>query len=824
MEGYDDGLSEVSSESSYDVDDPPSLDETIFDMKLFALFRAYMVSQQVEGNLMFLRDARIFHMYKQPRPVLLQEATRIVMSYLAAYAPLPVSISDEMRKKMTEITLDTQAELTLSNSTFSPAYSEVYNVVLPHFRNWIATNEWRDCVPFHHLPPPTFDVVLKTETLRALFNKYLKSQAEHDEEGSIVRLYHLWKFCIIVNDFRNGDYSHTATLESKKRKKKNKGEESTESLPGAKKEESEPPKQLSPEEYAKKVYKKYKHIISLHYDKTMPHAVFIGRALDRAVEDFERSKIFQRWLDTQQYQGVDFQAKIVHQTQTPDGFTEPPTLAAVFTSTLLPVFLNILQNCEQGSNLRFLRDILAFHENFKKFETTEEASGSAGSSDSSKKDESVTRKKMVEEAKNIYSTYLEKGDMYCDPGLVEEVHNLITKSSGKNVVAGMFRKCGAFIYHRSERTWCREARATLDWVSHSYDNRSKNTRRVEEEFSLKNLPDDFDLQILPSIDDIYGNALLFKDYGEFVNSFTDGLFDRFLNPFEEYFECPIHERKAALEKLLGAFTEAGDLLPELSAPSRVISKEIISRERVSDVIVVSLFAISARAGAATFYKKWIVDHSMVWKTASWSTLPEIRLGDLSLLMGMSQAENQIEEAALKGKSGFSRYLAKRQVKKQNIAAVRQTVGKPEGPAKSFFDIVAGASVNKSFQEKANAFIIPSIDLTLSSPFLRKMFELVYLENVLGTSEMSLWEGFCTFLSKYDNMSNEQLCDGQEELLNDILAFCDRYKGVLPKYEEIKERAKKQKILFPNFFRPLEIELFGTYHAGYETLLRKNGWK
>jgi len=824
MDGFDDELSDGSS--SFQKDEPPTLDETIFDNTLFGMFLNYMKSQQAVGNLMFLKAARKFRLLNEPRQIVVSEATKLVMNYFVSYAPYPVTASEDVKKKLTEISIDPSAELALNKDTFSVAFGEVYNAVVPHFRNWISTEEWRDAIPFHRLPPPGFNVVLTSSSLRVLFNKFLKAQLDRDSDGSAAHAYHLWKFCLIANDFREGKYNHESHLDSKKKKRKGEAEGS-DAASEKSKDEDKPQKAETPEEYAKRIYKKYKHQISLPYDKTMPHAVFIVRALDRVIEEFDKSALFSRWINLKQYQGVDYQAKVVHQTLTAEGYAEPPTLAAALCSSILPAFLAILQGTEQGLNVDFLAQILMFHQKFKHFDPDSQTSSSNSSSESSGSGKS--RKDMIDEAKRIFSKFLEKGEMYCDPGLVEEVRNLINKNGGKGCNPSMFRKTGTFIYQRSEHTWCREARATYEWVNKSYDNQSKNTRAVEEEFSMKNLPEKFDLQIVPSLDDIYGNPDLFKDYIAFVDENTDKLFSKFLVPFKEYFSTPIHARKPALDKILTVFKEASVPFPVLAKASDVITKEVTSRERVSDTIVYNLVGVVARTGATIFYKRWLVEHSMVWKTAQWSSLPVAKLSDLTMLMGMSAVETQIEEAALKGKTGFSRYLAKRQLKKQSVANVRaatasSAANKPQEAPKGFLDMLGGTEMNKSFEDKSTAFFIPSIYNTFSSLYLRKLFERVYLETALNTTEMSMWEAFFEFYKKYVSMSNEELCDAQDNMRKDIIDLCDKYKALIPNSDAVKDKAKKVKIVFPHFFRPVEMEIYGKIHADYEAFLRKNGWK
>jgi len=827
LSAFGDDVSEESfegSSSSLHRDDVPTLDETIYDGNLFRLFTNYMKSQQAVGDILFLKDARLFRALNQPREVIVRQASIMVMKYFCLAAVTPVSASEETRKKVTEFAFDPDAEMSLDKNSFSEAFGEVYNNVIPHFRAWISTNEWRD-VPYSHIPPPTFGVVLKSGTLRVLFNKYLKSLLERDSDGSASRGYHLWKFCIIANDFRDGKYTHESHLDTKKKKKKGDGD--AEDADSDSKDDESIGKSETPEEYAKRLYKKYKHQISYPYDKSMPCQVYIVRALEYVTEEFDKSTLFSRWIALKQYQGVDYQAKIVHQSLTPEGFAEPPSLAAVLTSSALSPFLVLLQGSEQGMNIEFLSDILMYRKKFGQYEKSESSTASSGSADSGSK----SSKDMIEEAKRIYHKFLEKGEMFCDSGLVEEVRNLITKNGGSGVTSKLFRKCGTFIYHRSERTWCREARATFFWSNRSYDNHSKNTRGVEEEFSLKNLPENFDLQVVPSIDDLYGNPELLKDYSAMVNSLSNKLFDRFFNSFKEYFSAPIRERRACLDKLMLVLHEAADQFPLFAAANAMGSKELASRERVSDNVLRILAAHVTRACASVYYKKWLVEHASVWKNTPWTPLPAIIYGDLSLIVGMNTVETKIEEAALKGKSGFARYLAKRQMKKQSSHTLRGGITTSQATLDSKKvvnpDLILGPDAKKKGPDTVDLAAvarIPSINDVFSSLYLRKWLERAVLENCLGAAEMELWGAFLMYFKKYDNMPSEKLAESQEEMSKDVFDILSKYKDNIPNCEAMKERAKSQKYFFPQFFRPIEIELYSKYYAMFEEGLRKKGWK
>jgi len=835
---FDDDFSEDSfDESSASVrDEPPTLDETLFDISLFKLFMTYMKSQNAAGNLNFLKQARLFRLYNAPREVYAQFGIKIIWMHFVDCAPMPVTCSPEVKKKLVEIALDPELEATLDKDTFSVAFGEVYNAVIPHFRNWVSTNEWRDAVPFHRLAPPTFNIVLTSSTLRVLFNKFIKAQLENDSDGVASHAYHLWKFCLIANDFRDGKYSHSSHLESRKRKGEaagsEKSEKSSKSSMSIKTDDGE----TSPEEYAKRIYKKYKHQVSLPYDGSIPYAVYIIRALDHAVEDFDKSALFAKWVALKQYQGVDYQAKIVHQTLTAEGFAEPPTVAGAMSSSMLPFFLVLMAGTENGMGLEFMVDVLKFRRDYAQNDK------SASTTQSEKSSSTDTgRKEMVEEARRIYAKYLEKGDIYCDPKLVEEVTAALSKSGGKGVTPSMFRRCGAFVYHRAEHSWGREARATVAWANKSYENRCRAARAIEEEFSMKVLPEGIDLQIVPNLDDVLQCPELSQDFGEFCGKQVAEAFAAWQKTYGEYFQAPVHQRRPILLRLVEAFDLCAKCYPETVQPVQDFFEKVVKdHEKVADSVIVHLTGVGIRATGQKYLFKWLVEHNMKWKTVPWTPAQNVMFSDMTLAFSMTSIEKKIEEEALKGKSGFSKYLAKRQVKKQSVANVRTAPSRElAGPSKTVFatgsamDMMSfgkdfgksgGAKDYGSISSDQFSLSVPSLADTLAAPFLRNFFENSFLGSVISTSEMALWEALTAFFCKYSAMKCEDLCEAQDDMRKEIEAICEKYHTLLKNSEEIKERASKQKIIFPHFFRPYEMELYAHAHAEFEKTLHEKGWK
>lgn len=840
MSSYDSDFTEDSfdSSSATGTDEPPTLDETLFDISLFNMFMSYMKSQQAAPNLHFLKQARLYRLYNAPRELYLQQATKMIWTYFAECAPMPVTVSADVKKKLQEMSLDPDQEVNLDKDSFSVAFGEVYNAVVPHFRSWIGTGEWKDAIPFHRLAPPTFNIVLTSSTLRVLFNKYIKSQLEHDGDGSVAHAHNLWKFCLIANDFRDGKYSHTSHLSSKK--KGEAGGDAAKSEVSEKSEDAaaggEDGKETNPEDYARRLYKKYKHQVSLPYDGSIPYAVYIIRALDHAIEEFDKSAIFARWIALKQFQGVDYQAKVVHQTLTPEGYAEPPSVGGAMTSSMLPFFLVLMSGSENGMNLEFMVDVLKFHRTYadqEKKEASSTASQSQGTNTGS------SRKEMVDEARRIYGKYLESGEMYCDPTLVEEVHAALSKSGGKGVTPSIFRKCGAFIYQRAEHTWGREARATIAWANKSYENRSRATRALEEEFSMKVLPEGIDLQVVPNIDDVLQCPELSQDFGEFCGKEVSGAFASWMKAYGEYFQTSIQHRKPVLLKLVKAFGECASVYPQLQSLYQVLEKEANKRERITDSAIIYCTGAGIRATAQKYLLSWLVEHNMKWKTVPWVPAQNIMFSDMTMAYGMGTIERKIEEAALKGKTGFSKFLAKRQVKKNAVANVRSAPTKElNGPSRTVFatgnalDMMSfgkdfgkagGASAFSGAAAEQFSLAVPSLADTLAAPFLRKFFESSFLGSVIPASEISLWEALTNFFIKYSSMEAEAVAEAQDEMRKDIDLICTKYHNMLKNPDQIKERAKKLKVIFPQFFRPYEMELYATAHEAFEKTLHEKGW-
>ena len=454
---------------------------------------------------------------------------------------------------------------------------------------------------------------------------------------------------------------------------------------------------------------------------------------------------------------------------------------------------------------------------------------------------------MVEEARRIFAKYLENGEMYCDPRFVEEVRSAL-KGSGKGVTGSLFRKCGAFIYHRSEHSWGRQARATIVWTNKSYDNHSAKARAVEEEFDLSVLPEGVDLQIVPTIDDCLQNNELLRDYGAFLGQDVYTNFMAYRAASMEYFKAPQDQKKPLMEKIGKHFGDQAELFPKLKPIHEFYMKEVKEREVLADSVFAFLTFSMIQTIAKKTYSDWLIQRAVAWKTIPWTPVVNITFSDLTTVYGMSTVERKIEEAALKGKSGLARLIAKRHVKKQTVVNIRtnqgqqvtelsKTVFSTEATSdmldfaavkdKPLFEVegvTSGTGSDSAHAAAKGEIVVPTIQETLSSTYLRSLFEGLTLHAALEANELELWNALTHFFVKYSNTEDEKMDACQSEMKKEIEQICEKYSSLLSNSKDIKQRAKKQKAVFPQFFRSYEIELFGKHYPSFEKALHEKGWK
>jgi len=318
----------------------------------------------------------------------------------------------------------------------------------------------------------------------------------------------------------------------------------------------------------------------------------------------------------------------------------------------------------------------------------------------------------------------------------------------------------------------------------------------------------------------------------------------------EYFKAPEDQKKPIMEKIGKHFGDMAELFPKLKPIHQFYMKELSEREHLADSVFAFLTFSMIQTVAKNTYSDWLIQHSVAWKTISWTPVVNITFSDLTTVYSMNTVEHKIEQAALKGKSGLARLIAKRHVKKQTVSNLRTNQGQQVTElSKTVFSTeatsdmldfaavkdnnplfkVEGVTTPSSGSESAasaakGVIVVPTIQETLSSSYLRSLFEGLTLRAVLEANVLELWNALNQFFVKYSNTEDEKMDACQSEMKKEIEQICDKYSTLLSNSSQIKQRAKKQKTVYPQFFRSYEIELFGKQYPSFEGALHEKGWK
>jgi len=120
--------------------------------------------------------------------------------------------------------------------------------------------------------------------------------------------------------------------------------------------------------------------------------------------------------------------------------------------------------------------------------------------------------------------------------------------------------------------------------------------------------------------------------------------------------------------------------------------------------------------------------------------------------------------------------------------------------------------------------VPSLDETMDSLLLRKMFEDYYLfPRLVDETERELWRNLRDYAATFAQLSDEDVSAQQPELRAKALAILDTYPSYLSKQPFLKSRISNNCFVTIRFFREEEKFLYGQAHHSYESLLEKSGW-
>jgi len=120
--------------------------------------------------------------------------------------------------------------------------------------------------------------------------------------------------------------------------------------------------------------------------------------------------------------------------------------------------------------------------------------------------------------------------------------------------------------------------------------------------------------------------------------------------------------------------------------------------------------------------------------------------------------------------------------------------------------------------------VPTLDETMDSVLLRKIFEDYYLYPRLSTDEeRNLWRSLRDFAAAFSSISDEDFTTKQPEFRELAQHILDTYPSFLTKQPFLKSRLANNSIVTIRFFREEEKILYNKAHQSYESLLEKSGW-
>lgn len=863
-----------------------------------------MTAQQAAENVMFLCQASYFRMLRAPHQVLVKEAQHIAWTYLSEFSQLPINVSSEERESLMEVCFDPDAEAAVTNTVFRDTYTAIYNLVLPIYREWLTTNEWREVGHFHHIPPPTFSIVLDSPELVKIFSRYLRGLLKTCTSDTLNDMEQLWHFCLIANDFRNGNMTHEAELLD--------GKEG-----GAK-------EGMSKEEYAKRLYRKYKRVVPLPHDRTMPYAVYVVSALDKSIEMFEGSPVFVRWIGQKQYIGVDFQSRMVHQTLTPDGYAVPPSFAAAISSSMGASLSVSLQDTDGFRGCQFVMELLNFEGLAHGASSPSSSAGASSAKGSGLLKQApvllgvgvggagessavvCTKKEVLEEAKRIYQTYLEDGKksgLYCDPALVEEVRAAL-KAAGKakSVRSDVFHRVGAYVYNRVDHLIGREWRASLIWTNKSYDNNCRRAKEILAMFDRKQLPAGTDFKLVPAIDDVLANDALKADFEAFIPAELRGYLAQYHAQMLKVIQLPYDQRAEEAESAVMLMAAGATRMKDLEPFYKAVSKGIAGRQKISNGPFTLFFYVLVNTLAKLYYRDWVAARVDTWSTVPWSPVASVVFSHMDTAPSTSDYTSKL---GAEGKHGWAALFGRRAAKKHAppkspVYPTAKTMlvvppaegmggaasplfgcgngsgsggnnglggggsssglggsgfsrtftslpGSPEPTARHSHSHAALPTASSSGPGGANSEDslsssnmgrsmpsmpslqtllmppVPSLRDTLSSSYLRHLFQENFLESRLPDDMMELWQRLCAFYNTYEPLAAGDLEASQDALRTDAAAILDRYESFMKNGYFLRSHIAKKGLMTASFFRDEECNQFRQYYSAYEAFLRQRGW-
>lgn len=607
-------------------DEPPTFSDVLNNLAMFHQLLQFLSSRYLAQNLVFVEQTAIFAQVNRPHEELVREAQRIIWWFVVPGAQSEVRMSPVERDRLCRVVYEANGAELVTRSLFTQAAFEVRTSLFRGFHDWLSTGEWRS-VPFNRAEAPSFEVVLKTPDLVSLLRKYLRRT---DSAQSRIAL-DLVKFCCAAEEFKNEVYMKRDTEEAA----------------------------AKAERVAKKIVKRYSHVIDSTKPKNLEYSVYVLATLDIATIETNEKAFFKEWLSKKEWVGTDFTAVSLHQSKSPEGFQEYPSLAACFGSPqLLSLIVSFLHGTQRQASILFLVDLLkitrqsfrlrksldgaknadmdsstATDEGSAKSDGGDDDDDSDASSYMTKEEVRELRAKLVEEARAIFQKYLDgaKPLVSVHPKLVSQLKSQLFGFRSKSKFdPEQFWRVGAYVFRRVEKTWFRELQSTYVWALKEYDNHciiSEYINRAVNAQSFEGIP----LNIVPLPDDVVENKNLFDSFLEVMPADRREALTALLGLMERYRKKPADARCEYAKKVLDAAkkfdTDNGRITKAAAAVTAVLN-EFKGAELSTDLLAF-LKHITLECVFAVYYPQWVAAHkaeefnAMEWKPAAFVTFSQL---------------------------------------------------------------------------------------------------------------------------------------------------------------------------------------------------------
>jgi len=865
-----DDISEGSgSQSSSTIDSlavslsPPGLDECIFQSTLYFAFLRYLASIKANENLVFVKRATVFSFVNLPLRAKYQAASKIIWDFFSDSCSAPVNVSAETRSKLLNVIFRKDGMTLVNDELFDQAISEIRLVLQPLFANWIATNEWQK-VPFFNAQPPSISVIIHLPSLRASFEAFLKKLRDDPKTSKLATLdSKMFQACVelqeVVDQFKADGIS------------KKDAETIARRFIRAHKIEllSLPPISFleMPNLHSKKKHSETGGDDAIpsgeEFDLQGQHTCmdFILDALDTLSQEITEHETFEHFIEEKNWRYVDVLKASLQQSKDKDGYAEIPTLAGILHSpTYGPLIADTLKGTPKSDQMHFLLEAQAFYNRF--------------TPKSGHKLHSQERKTMHLEARKIFDTYLAKNSIEVPKRLKNDVFSVIHSFKSSKMNSLLFQATGAWVYNVISRSWIREVNSMLLWADHDFDNHSPAAKEMESLFEFSHIPISVadEQMLIPHPDDVIGNPKLFESFRLFVpaNELTKACFD-FIRFSKSILTSSPETQAEECEKLVALLNTIAK-----ETPSLVPFKEEVERHMKQDMSIFNPAAFMMPCFLVTkmllfqFYQQWISKCKSAYKGNTWvpvrsltfvsndavpgtSWIPSVRLannevssksipskkrsGILSKIRG--GAGSSPKEQTLSSPSGSATAHKSSASSSQSVVGLKLELGPPRAeslsPKKQSDDaepLLASSESHKTpirlpnyVQKSLPVFYmeIPSINETLVSSHLRRLFYGTFLEPRLGDEEKTLWNTLCKFQESFVGMSDPEIAEHQKDIREAAKKILDE-NTYLPQRDTLLLDLEKSKYpVSSKFFFNSEIELYGRFHQNYQSYLLNNHW-